>query len=132
VSFELELQDAVLASLRAEADIAGQANGVSLERPVRASPPYLVLGPLLSADWGAKGLRGREVRLTVIVHDAAETWTRAVALQGAVARAFDALPRQLGSWSLGSVTLLRSRTGRDGANGWLGLVEYRVRAMETE
>lgn len=132
MSFEIELQNAVLEALRADADIAALANGVSLERPVRASPPFLVLGPLLCTDWSAKGVRGREVRVTVFVHDQAESWSRAAVLQGAVARSLDGLPRLLGSWALGSVALLRSRTGRDGANGWLGLVEYRVRAMETE
>jgi hypothetical protein len=130
MSFEAELQAAVLSALAAEPAIAAQANGVFLERPARATPPYLVLGPMLSSDWGAKGIAGREVRLTVRVHDAGESWSRAVSLQGAASSAIDALPRQLSGWRLGSVVLLRARTGRDGPNGWLGTVEHRVRAME--
>lgn len=130
MSFELALQAAVLAVLRAEPAIAGEANGVFLERPARASVPYLVLGELLSADWSVKGAAGREVRVTVRVHDAGESWARTAALQGAVSRAFEALPRTIGGWSVGSVVLLRSRTGREKSGGWLGSVEYRVRAME--
>ena len=78
MSFEEALQDAVIAALRGVAGV----NGVYLERPARASTPYLVLGELLSADWSAKGMAGREARLIVRVHDAGESWTRTVALQG--------------------------------------------------
>lgn len=130
MSFEEALQAAVLAALAAEAGIAGEANGVFLERPVRATPPYLVLGEMLSADWSVKGAAGREVRIAVRVHDQAESWARTVALQGAASRAIEGLARDLGGWRLGSVTLLRARTLRDGATGWLGSVDYRVRGME--
>lgn len=132
MSFELELQEAVLAVLSTDPDISAAANGVFQERPVRASAPYLILSPLLATDWSAKGLRGREVRVAVTVHDVGETWARTVSLQGAVSRAIEGLPRTLAGWSVGSVALLRCRTARDGTNGWLGLVEYRVRAMEIE
>ncbi len=130
MSFVDALQEAVLTALRTVPDVASTSNGVFLERPVRASPPYLVLGPMQVADWSAKGAAGREVRLSVEVHDAGETWSRTVALQGAAGRAIEALPRTIGGWCVGSVVLLRSRTARNGKNGWLGLVEYRVRAME--
>jgi hypothetical protein len=125
MSFEAALQGAVLAALRA---VEG-TNGAFLERPARASPPYLALGEMLSADWGAKGLAGREVRLLVRVHDAGEGWARTVALQGAASRAIEDLPRAIGGWSVGSVVMLRARTSRD-AGGWVGTVEYRVRGME--
>lgn len=126
MSFEAELQDAVVTALSE----IGDANGVHLERPVRASVPYFVLGELIAVDWSVKGARGREVRLLVRAHDEGESWTRAAALLGAASRAVEQLPRQLGDWRLGSVTFLRSRTLRDGSNGWVGTVEYRIRAME--
>lgn len=126
MSFEEQLQSAMLAAL---AGLPG-SNGVFLERPVRATPPYLVLGELLSGDWSAKGSTGREARLLVSVHDEGEIWVRTLALQRAVAGAVEALPRRLGDWSLGSLTLLRTRTAREGTGGWVGSVEYRVRAME--
>lgn len=126
MSFEAELQDAAIVALQA---VEG-ANGVYLERPVRATPPYLVLGEMLSADWSVKGLVGREVRLQVRVHDHGESWTRTATLQGAAGAAIEALPRQIGSWRLGSIVLLRARTAREGSGGWLGTVEYRIRAME--
>jgi hypothetical protein len=131
MSFEAELQEAVLAALAAHPTIMAQANGVFLERPARATTPHLVLGEMLSADWSVKGLAGREVRLRVRVHDAGETWSRTVSLQGAASAAIESLPRDLGGWRLGAVVLLRSRTVRDGASGWLGTTEYRVRGMES-
>lgn len=131
MSFEAELHAAVMAALAAESSIAGQANGVFPERPARATPPYLVLSEMLSSDWGAKGVAGREVRLSVRVHDVGESWTRTAALQGAAGAAIEGLPRTLGTWRLGSVVLLRARTVRDGASGWLGTVEYRIRGMES-
>jgi hypothetical protein len=130
MSFEVELHTALRAALAAEPGIAAEANGVHLERPVRASVPYLVIGEMISADWSAKGMCGREVRLIVRVHDEGESWARAAGLQGAVSRAVEALPRQLEGWQLGGVTFLRSRTLREGTSGWIGAVEYRVRAME--
>ena len=126
MSFELAVEEAVLAAL---ATVEG-TNGVFLERPARASTPYLVLSEMLSSDWGAKGSDGRELRITVKVHDAAESWTRTAGLQGAVTRAIEELPRTIGGWSMGSVVLVRARTQRDGARGWLGTVEMRVRGME--
>lgn len=130
MSFETVLQAAVLSSLASDPDLAGASNGVFLEQPVRATPPYLTFGPLLSTDWGAKALAGREVRLLIQVRDEGESWTRTVELQGMAARAIESLPRSLGAWRLGSVVLLRARTVKDGTNGWLGTVEHRVRAME--
>ena len=73
-------------------------------------------------------MAGREARLIVRVHDAGESWTRTVALQGEAARAIEDLPRTIGGWSIGSVVMLRARTARDGG-GWVGTVEYRVRGM---
>lgn len=126
MQFESEVQEAVLSAL---AGIEG-INGVFLERPVRASPPYLVLGELAGSDWGAKDAPGRELRIIVRVHDEGESWMRAATLQGEAARAIEALPRTLGDWSLGAVVLLRARTLRDGTRGWLATVEYRVRGMK--
>lgn len=130
MSFEAELQAAVLAVLSADPLIAGLANGVFLERPSRASPPYLVLGDMLSTDWSAKTVAGREVRLQIRVHDSSESWSRSVSLQGAAGAAIEQLPRNVGSWRIGSIVLLRARTVRDGASGWVGTIEYRLRAME--
>ena len=126
MSFETGLQEAVLAAL---ATVAG-TNGVFLERPARASVPYLVLAEMLSADWGAKGIAGREVRLVVRVHDAGESWARVAALQGEVARALEGLPRAIGGWSVGSVISQRARTARGTGGEWVGTVEFRIRAME--
>jgi len=130
MSFEAALQEAVLGTLAANPEIGFQANGVFLERPVRATPPYLMLGDMLSADWSAKSVSGREVRLQIRVHDTSESWARTVSLQGAVCAAIEGMPRVLGGWHLGSVMLLRARTVRDGTAGWLGTIEYRVRGME--
>lgn len=130
MSFETELQSAVIAALKAHGAIAAQANGVFLERPVRASAPYLVLGEMLSADWSVKGAAGREVRVIVRVHDLAEGWSRAIALQAAAGEAIEGLPRILGGWRIGSVTFLRGRSVREASGGWLATAEYRIRGME--
>ncbi|HEV2568695.1 DUF3168 domain-containing protein [Sphingomonas sp.] len=126
MSFEVALQEAMLEALAA---VPG-TNGVFLERPARASVPYLVLGEMLSADWGAKGAEGREVRVSVRVQDAGESWARTVSLQGEVARALEALPRSIGGWSVGSVILQRAKTLRGAGGEWVGTVEFRIRAME--
>ena len=40
---------------------------------MRASAPYGVVGECLGSDWGAKDVEGRELRLSISLHDMAET-----------------------------------------------------------
>lgn len=79
MSLEADLHAAVRAALAADPAIKAGANGVHAGRPARATPPVLVLGEVLSADWSAKDAAGRELRLALTVED----------VDGSPARMFD-------------------------------------------
>lgn len=130
MSFETELRTALLAALAAEPAIAAGANGVFGERPGRATPPWVELGELLAADWSVKGARGRELRVTVTVRDEGESPARVADLIEAAGRAVGALPRAIGGWRLGAVSFLRARTAREANGQWIGVADWRLRAIE--
>jgi hypothetical protein len=130
MSFETALQAALLSALAAAPGIAAEANGVFVERPVRATPPWIELGELIAADWSTKDARGREVRIAVTVRDLAESPARLLDLLDAAGEAIAALPRAIGGWRLGAVVFLRARTLREPGGQWLGVTEWRLRAVE--
>lgn len=117
----------VLASraLAALAAIEGM-NGAYDGLPARASLPYaaIEIGP--ESDWGWKGGEGRELRLSVTVHDGDERPGRLRGLMGAVEVALLGLGGGDG-WRVVNVVLVRRRTGQKKAGEWAGVVEVRVR-----
>ncbi|WP_010184824.1 tail completion protein gp17 [Sphingomonas sp. PAMC 26605] len=128
MSAESVVQAAALSALRG----VGGLNGVYLGTPVKATPPYALLGELLSGDWSVKDRAGRELRLLVTVRDAGEAPTRIHSLSAAVGAAIEALPRDLDGWRLVSVALLRARIGGGAAGAWSGSLEYRMRVLAEE
>ena len=98
--------------------------------PVRASLPYGVVGDCIGADWGGKDVAGRELRLTIGLHDGGETPGR---LAGMIARIDPVLAgvavRE--GWRIVTARLVRSRVARAArqGGGWTAVVDYRVRAV---
>lgn len=118
--------------LRADPVLAATLNGVFEGPAVRASTPYAEIGEAVAGDWGTKDRAGRELRLAVILRDAAETSTRIGTLVAAVEVAVPGLPRDLAGWRVASVAFLRSRIAGDGPGRWIAAVEFRVRMLATD
>ncbi len=118
-----------MASLRADPVLAATLNGVFDGPAVRASTPFAEVGDGIAGDWGTKDRAGRELRLAVIVRDAAETSVRLGGLVAAVEAAVPGLPRDLDGWRVASVVFLRSRVAGEGPGRWIGSVEFRVRVL---
>jgi hypothetical protein len=93
--------------------------------------PYVVIGDGLSTDWSHKSGRGREHRLAITIWDEAGRAGRLHGLIGAVETAVEALPAALPNNRIVSVALLRSRILRPAGGPWAGMVEYRVRTLES-
>ena len=125
MSAESVVQAAALSAVRGVAGL----NGVYLGTPVKATPPYALLGELLSGDWSVKDRAGRELRLLVTVRDAGEGSGRIHTLCAAVGAALEALPRDLDGWQLVSVALVRARIGGGAPGAWSASVEYRVQVL---
>lgn len=134
MSAELAVRSAVLAALRGDVALGDLVNGVFDGAQVQASAPFVQLAECSGAEWGGKGLDGREVRVALALRDLGESSGRIAEMIGRV----DAVARGVAGvtsagWRIVTVRFLRSRIGRASpAAGWQGVVDYRVRAVRDE
>lgn len=127
MSAESELAEAVLDALRS--GLGDQVNGVFEGPQTRASAPWIELGPIVAADWGTKDKVGREVRLTLSVHDRAERAARTHALAAAAGGAIEDMARDLTSWRIASVAFVRARVTGSRPGEWVASLDYQVRVL---
>ncbi|MEG3091337.1 tail completion protein gp17 [Sphingomonas sp. PB1R3] len=93
--------------------------------PVRASVPQAVLGEPSESDWGAAGIEGRELRVTVTLTDEGERPLRLRTAMQAVEAI--ALPDMLADgWLVAGWTAMATRMAKTGAR-WTASVEWRAR-----
>ena len=127
MSAETVLTDAVLAGVR---DALGdQVNGVFDGPAVKASAPWIELGPVVAADWSTKDKAGREVRLVLTVRDRADAPARTHTLAATVGGAVEAVPRDLNGWRIASCVFVRARVAGSRPGEWAATVEYQVRLL---
>ena len=125
------VQSAVVSALEAHPAIAAAYCGVYDGPEPRAAFPYISVADGLVTDWSTKTATGREFRMAMTVWDHGEDAARLHDLMGHVEDAVAALPRDLPGWRLASIAFVRSLVVRDAAGPWAGLVEYRLRVLET-
>lgn len=93
--------------------------------PVRASVPQAVLGEPTASDWGAAGIEGRELRVTVTLSDEGEQPRRLRAAVQAVEAIL--LPDMLAEgWRSAGLSVVATRTAKTGAR-WTTNIEWRAR-----
>lgn len=130
MSAEVRVRAAVIDALRADAGLMDVLNGLYDGQPGRAAPPYAVMGECIASDWGAKGVDGREVRLTVSLFDAGDRTDRIAGMLARVEAVVQALDMAGEEWRVAGARLIRSRLMRTGArdgDGWRAIADYRVR-----
>ncbi len=135
MSAEVSVRAGVLAALREDAELSAVLNGVHDGPPGRAAPPYAVLGECIASEWGAKGVDGRELRLTVSLHDAGDRADRIGAMIGRIGPIMQALEMAGAGWRVLSARLIRSRVMRTGTRdgeGWRAVIDYRMRVVSEE
>lgn len=97
--------------------------------PARAPALHLVVDEPVLADWSAKGVTGREGRVSVRLQDRGERPLRLRTLTGLVEDAIEMMDAELGEgWRIVALLLVRSRIVRS-ADGWMAMSEFRVRMM---
>lgn len=130
MSAEVAVRAAVIDALLADTLLMDGLNGLFDGDPVRASQPYGVVGECIGADWGGKDVAGRELRLTIGLHDGGETSAR---LAGMIARIDPVLAGVAvrDGWRIVTARLVRSRVARAArqGGGWSAVVDYRLRAV---
>ena len=132
MSAEVAVRAAVIAALRADAELMAALNGLFDGEPGRASAPYAVVGECVASDWGTKDVDGRELRLTIGLHDAADTPGRLAGMLARIDPAVQAADASGEGWRIVSARLVRSRLAQAGKRedrGWQALVDYRLRAV---
>ncbi|MEJ7933388.1 DUF3168 domain-containing protein [Sphingobium sp. AN558] len=129
MSAELAIRGAVIDALRGDAALMDRLNGLFDGAPVRASAPYGVVGDCLGADWGAKDVDGRELRLSISLHDAGPAPGRLAPLLARIDPVLRAMQAPADGWRIVATRLLRSRVAKSGAEAWQAVVDYRLRVV---
>lgn len=129
MSAQEALATAVAAAL--DAGIGDQVNGVFDGVAVKASAPWVEIGPMVAVDWSTKDIAGREIRLALTVRDRADRPARCHALAAAAGGAVEDLPRDLDGWRIATLTFVRARVAGERPGQWSATVEYQVRMMAT-
>ena len=126
---EIPLRAAVLAWLAADPALAAQLNAVVEEAPSRTALPWLAVAASASADWSAKELAGREVRIALELHCRGDQPAAAADLTAAIEARIAALPPAQTGLRVVNITFLRARAEQRGANTRAVLLEYRFRVL---
>ena len=126
---EIPLRAALLAWLAADPVLAAQLNAVTEEAPSRTALPWLAVAASASADWSAKDVTGREVRVALELHCRGDQPGAAADLVAAIEARIAALPSVQAGLHVVTVTFLRARTEMRSANTRAVLLEYRFRVL---
>ena len=128
---EIPLRAALLAWLAADPVLAAQLNAVTEEAPSRTALPWLAVAASASADWSAKEVTGREVRVALELHCRGDQPGAAADLIAAIEARIAALPSVQTGLQVVTVTFLRARAEMRSANTRAVLLEYRFRVLAT-
>ena len=126
---EIPLRAALLAWLAADPLLAAQLNAVTEEAPSRTALPWLAVAASASADWSAKDVAGREVRVALELHCRGDQLDAAASLVAAIEARIAALPPAQAGLQVVTVTFLRARAEMRSANTRAVLLEYRFRVL---
>ena len=126
---EIPLRAALLAWLAADPALATQLNAIVEEAPSRTALPWLAVAASASADWSAKELAGREVRIALELHCRGDQPAAAADLTAAIEARIAALPPAQTGLRVVNITFLRARAEQRSANTRAVLLEYRFRVL---
>lgn len=137
MSAEGAMRAAVVAALGGDAALMALANGIYDGAPVQASEPYVVVADCAGVDWGAKGVDGRELRLSIALYDKGDTSAMIAAMLGRVEAAMRGIDGVADGWRIVTMRFVRSRVARSVASqrrngGWQGVVDYRARVVSDD
>lgn len=126
---EVSLRAALLAWLASDPALSGQLNAIVEEMPSRTALPWLAVAASASADWSAKDLAGREVRIALELHCRGDQPGSAAALVAGIEARIATLPAAQPGFQIVTSQFLRARAEQRGANTRAILIEYRFRLL---
>lgn len=126
---ETQFRADLLAWLAGDAELAAGLNAIAEEAPRvfsgAASPPWLGIAASASSDWGAKGARGREVRVALELVAREDEPEAVAALTGALERRVATMLAAQAGYRIVLTQFLRSRAERRAGNLRAVLTEWR-------
>lgn len=134
ISAEASLAARVFDVLKADPAIRDAANAIiptSGRRTYTGAFPYIEVGDTLGTDWSVKGAKGREVRVSIIIHDAPEMLDRARDLAEMCEGALEILARDEHGWRLASFVFMKSMIDRSAGNRWRIISDWRGRLLQS-
>lgn len=126
---EVPLRAALIAWLAADPALSGALNAIVEEAPSRTALPWLAVAASASADWSAKDISGREVRIALELHCRGDRPDSAAALVGAIESRIASLPQAQSGFRVINTQFLRARAEQRAANTRAVLLEYRFRML---
>lgn len=131
---EVSIVARIFAALKDDGFVADTANAIVPvygRRKFKAALPYIEVGDTLGTDWSVKGAKGREVRVSVIIHDAPEMLDRARDLAEQIEYALGSIARDEHGWRLASFVFVKSMIDRSEDNRWRVFTDWRARLLRT-
>jgi hypothetical protein len=126
---EVPLRAALIAWLAADPLLAASLNAVVEEAPSRTALPWLAIAPSASADWSAKDVVGREVRVALELHCRGDAPGTAAELVAAIEARIAAMPPDQAGFTLVTTQFLRARAEQRANNTRSILLEFRFRVL---
>ncbi len=116
----------LIAWLRTDPALSASVNAVEEESPVSASPPWIGIAASASRDWGAKDMKGREVRIALELVDRRDegSSSASAAIVEALEARIAALPPAQSGYRVVVTRFRRSRAERRKRNLRAILLEY--------
>jgi len=130
MSAELAARAAILAVLQGDAALADLVNQITDGEPVKASPPWLLVGGATASGWGARGVRGVTLRQTIELTLRGDQLSAVTAILDRVDELLRDMDDDLGDWRMTHLALERSRIRRSGTE-WRAAADYSIRMART-
>ncbi len=126
MSAELAARAAIVAALGGDEALAGLVNQIADGEPVKASPPWLLVGAATATGWGARGVDGVTLRQTLELNLRGDQLPAVTAILDRVDAVLRDMDGDLGDWRVTSFRFERSRIRRSGTE-WRAGVDYTIR-----
>lgn len=130
MSAELAARAAILATLQGDAALTGLVNQIADGEPVKASPPWLLLGSATASGWGARGVCGVTLRQTIELTLRGDQLSAVTAILDRADELLRGMDGNLGAWRITYLAFERSRIRRSGTE-WRAAADYSIRMAQT-
>ena len=128
---EIAFRAALITWLATDSALSMGLNAIVEEAPLRTPLPWLALTASASTNWGAKDVRGREIRVALEFNYRGDDPLSESALVGAIERRVEAMPadQSAAGFRLVNLTFMRAKAEQRGEALRALMLDYRARVL---